>query len=245
MEWGSVPLTVFIPLLGMTAVFLLNHALTHRRTSQQTGRDARGVRAALLAELILLRGLIADNLALVRQGEEYVLSFRVLTQVYRSNVGRLNLLAEMEIDAVVSAYGTTEAVEVFMGATTRPHGAHAYRIWLGDASWKDVGSRLQIALSVIGSGNRTSKTTHRRLSRPRPVRKPPRMFNRWRDRRPSLHPVIAARIRKGVKHDQKAPPMPSARRDYRVFAWRVLAEGDAGGLCANRIGARGKWQGSR
>jgi hypothetical protein len=149
MEWGPVPLTVFIPLLGMTAVFLLNHALTHRRTSQQTGRDARGVRAALLAELILLRGLIADNLALVRREEEYVLSFRVLTQVYRSNVGRLNLLAEIEIDAVVSAYGTTEAVEVFMGATTKPHGAHAYRVWLGDASWKDVRSRLQTALSAV------------------------------------------------------------------------------------------------
>jgi hypothetical protein len=50
----------------------------------------------------------------------------VLTQVYRSNVGRLHLLPESEIEAVVSAYGTTEAAEVFVGAVSKAHGAHAY-----------------------------------------------------------------------------------------------------------------------
>jgi len=149
MGLGPVSLTVFIPMFGMITVFVLNSMLAHQRTRQQIGRDARGVRAALLAELMLLRELIADNLRLIRQGEEYVLSFRVLTQVYRSNVGRLNLLAEAEIDAVVSAYGTTEATEVFMGATTKPHGAHAYRIWLGDESWSGIGHRLHTAQAAV------------------------------------------------------------------------------------------------
>jgi hypothetical protein len=145
MEWEPGHLAVFIPMLGMVAVFALNQAVASRRTSQQIDRDTRGLQAALLAELILLRAMVADNLALIERGEEYLLSFRVLTQVYRSNVGRLTLLPEPAIDAVVSAYGTIEATEVFVGATTRPHGTHAYRVWLGDAGWKDIEPRLRAA----------------------------------------------------------------------------------------------------
>ena len=98
---------------------------------------------------MLLRELIADDIALVRLSEEYLLSFRVLTQVYRSYVGRLNLLSEQEIDAVVSAYGMTEAAEVFVGAVTRAHGQHAYRVWLGDTAWMEIGRRLQSAYEAV------------------------------------------------------------------------------------------------
>ena len=149
MVWGPEHLSVFIPMLGMVMVFALNHLASHRRTSQQIGRDTRGLRMALLSELRLLRRLIGDNLALVASGEEYLLSARVLTQVYRSNVGRLHLLPESEIDAVVSAYGTTEAAEVFVGAVSKAHGAHAYRAWLGDSSWEDIGWRLQLANASV------------------------------------------------------------------------------------------------
>ena len=150
MDWEPVRLTPFIPMLGLLAVFALNHAATQRRSSQLAGRETRGLRVALLSELILLRRLIADNLALINQGEEYLLSVRVLTQIYRSNVGRLNLLSEMEIEAVVFAYGATEAAEVFIGAVTKPHGAHSYRIWLGGGAWDDLGRRLTLAESAVG-----------------------------------------------------------------------------------------------
>jgi hypothetical protein len=151
MIWEPIHLTPFIPMLGLLVVFALNQAASYRRNSQLTDRDTRGLRAALLSELVLLRGLIADNLALITCGEEYLLSFRVLTQVYRSNVGRLNLLAKVEIEAVVSAYGQTEATEVFIGAVTKAHGTHAYRIWLGDGAWHDLERRLasaQLAVDV-------------------------------------------------------------------------------------------------
>jgi hypothetical protein len=149
MVWEPVQLTPFIPMLGLLLVFALNQAVLSRRSSHLTDRDIRGLRAALLSELVLLRSLIADNLALITHGEEYLLSFRVLTQVYRSNAGRLNLLAEMEIEAVVSAYGETEAAEVFIGAVTKAHGTHAYRIWLGGGAWNDVGRRLASAQSAV------------------------------------------------------------------------------------------------
>jgi hypothetical protein len=149
MEWSAGRLAMFLPMLGMIAVISLNHAITHRRGSQQTERDTRGLRVALLSELLLLRSLIVDNLALMSRGEEYLLSFRVLTQVYRSYVGRLNLLREAEIEAVVYAYGTTEAAEVYVGATTKPHGTHAYRVWLGDTSWQDLGCRLHAAQAAV------------------------------------------------------------------------------------------------
>jgi hypothetical protein len=149
MVWQPVQLTSFIPMLGLLLVFALNQAVSRRRTGQLTDRDIRGLRTALLSELVLLRSLIADNLALITRGEEYLLSFRVLTQVYRSNVGRLNLLAEMEIEAVVSAYGETEATEVFIGAVTKAHGGHAYRIWLGGGAWDDLGRRLASAQSAV------------------------------------------------------------------------------------------------
>ena len=149
MDWEPTRLTVFIPMLGMLAVFALNHAASYRRSTQLVDRDTRGLRVALLSELVLLRGLIADNLTLIHRGEEYLLSFRVLTQVYRSNVGRLHLLSETEIEAVVSAYGETEAAEVFVGAVTKAHGTHAYRVWLGGGAWDDLGRRLDVALSAV------------------------------------------------------------------------------------------------
>ncbi len=91
-------------MLGMVMVFALNHLASHRRTSQQIGRDTRGLRMALLSELRLLRRLIGDNLALVASGEEYLLSARVLTQVYRSNVGRLHLLPESESPSGIKSF---------------------------------------------------------------------------------------------------------------------------------------------
>jgi hypothetical protein len=73
-----------------------------------------------------------------------------LTQVYRGNAGRLNLLREADINAVIFAYGTAESAEVFISATTKPHGANAYRVWLGDASWwEESGRRLRDALSGV------------------------------------------------------------------------------------------------
>jgi hypothetical protein len=147
--WRPDHLTFFIPMLGMLMMLAVNLAVSQRRDSHRTGRDARRLRAALLAELTLLRDLIADNLALMRRGEEYLLSFRVLTHVYRSNAGRLNLLPESEIDAVVCAYGSTEAAELFVGAATKPHGQHAYRAWLGDTAWVDISRRLQTAHAAV------------------------------------------------------------------------------------------------
>ena len=149
MDTEPIRLTIFIPMLGMLLVFALNHLASYRRSTQIVSRDTRGLRVALLSELVLLRGLIADNLALIRRGEEYLLSVRVLTQVYRSNVGRLTLLSEPEIEAVVSAYGETEAAEVFIGAVTKAHGTHAYRIWLGGGAWDDLGQRLALAQSAV------------------------------------------------------------------------------------------------
>jgi hypothetical protein len=149
MIWEPINLSVLVPMAGMLAVFALNHALAQRRAAQQTERDCRGLRAALLAELILLRSLIAENLALMQREEEYLLSCKVLTQIYRSNVGRLHLLPEIMIDAIVSAYGTAEAAEVFVGAAAKPHGSQAYRVWLGDAAWREIGPRLAAAHEAI------------------------------------------------------------------------------------------------
>jgi hypothetical protein len=149
MDRGLGGLAVFIPAFSILIVFVLNQAITHRRTAYQMSRDVRGLRAALLSELVLLKTLIVDNLALMGRGEEYLLSCRVLTQIYRANVGRLVLLPESEIKAIVSAYGATEAAETFIAASTKPHGSQAYRLWLDDGSWKDIGRRLRGALEAI------------------------------------------------------------------------------------------------
>lgn len=145
MSWSIAHLTLFVPVVAMVVAFTLNQAAMWRRSSRQVERDARRLRAALLAELGMLRRLVAENLLLIRQGEEYLLSFRVLIQVYRANVGRLSLLHEAEIQAVIHAYGITETAEVFVGAVTKPHGAHSYRVWLGDRSWEEIERRLSEA----------------------------------------------------------------------------------------------------
>ena len=173
MVWGPDHLVIFIPALGMVTVFALNYLATYHRTSQQTGRDTRGLRMALFSELVLLHGLIADNLMLVASGEEYLLSVRVLTQVYRSNVGRLNLLSEPEIDAVVSAYGTSEAAEVFIGAVSKAHGTHAYRAWLGDSAWEDIGRRLRAAHAAVEVAIQQLSPEWRATSRTRPELRTP------------------------------------------------------------------------
>jgi hypothetical protein len=149
MNMGLDRLAAFIPAFSILIVFVLNQAIAHRRTTYQTSRDAHGLRTALLSELVLLKALIADNLALINRGEEYLLSCRMLTQIYRANVGRLVLLPASEIKVVVAAYGASETAETFIAAATKPHGAQAYRLWLDDESWKDIGRRLRCALEAI------------------------------------------------------------------------------------------------
>jgi hypothetical protein len=148
---GTVSFGFLVPIMGMAGVFALNHAMAYRRTQAQADRDAARLRAALAAEFALLREMIEDNLRLIAAGAEHLLSTRGMMSVYRSNVGRLSLLSEAEIAAVVTAYATVEGMEVFLAGASKPHGAHAYRVLAGEAPFGEITRRAQAGCTAIAA----------------------------------------------------------------------------------------------
>jgi hypothetical protein len=97
----------------------VNIYVVHRRTVTSSTKDARRLRTSLIAELGILKATYNNNVAAVYEERSVIISGRAAIAVYRGGVGRLSILDESEIPAVVAAYAFCEAIEGFLSETTR------------------------------------------------------------------------------------------------------------------------------
>ena len=81
---------------------LISMILNHRRTEARSAIDASRLRAALQVELALLQAIYEDNLRLLEAGHEILPSSRQMISLYRANLGRIQLLNEAEVSAIVA-----------------------------------------------------------------------------------------------------------------------------------------------
>jgi hypothetical protein len=131
-----------MPLFAIATGVLISVIVNNRRTEARAAIDAGRLRAALQVELAMLQAVYEDNLRLLESGQEVLPSSRQMTTLYRANLGRIQLLNEGEIPAIVAAYGYNEVVESYLGATCKPLG-QAYRVLAGEAPVDAIGQRFR------------------------------------------------------------------------------------------------------
>ena len=106
----------------------INLFVTQRRQMASAKSDARKFRLAVAAELASLRDLYKDNVDALYAGRDVLASSRLFQGVYRGNLGRLHILADGEIPAIVAGYAASERAEALAAAHGRPHGQSAFSL---------------------------------------------------------------------------------------------------------------------
>jgi len=130
------------PLLAILAAVLINVTMTNWRDRSRTGKDAVRLRAALQSELRILHAVYQENLRSLDKGGEYLLSCRQMSCLYRGNLGRIQLLEQHEVAALVEAYGFVEVIESFLSGTCKAQG-QAFRVLVGEAPAGEIRQRIE------------------------------------------------------------------------------------------------------
>jgi hypothetical protein len=139
-----------MPLFGVATGVLISMILNHRRTEARNAIDASRLRAALQVELAMLQAAYEDNLRLLESGHDFLPSSRQMITLYRANLGRIQLLNEVEIPAIVAAYGYNEVVESYLGATCKQLG-QAYRVLTGETPVNAIRQRFHAGRAHIAA----------------------------------------------------------------------------------------------
>jgi hypothetical protein len=147
---GIDVLNHLMPLFGVATGVLISMILNHRRTEARNAIDAGRLRAALQVELAMLQAAYEDNLRLLESGHEVLPSSRQMITLYRANLGRIQLLNEEEIPAIVAAYGYNEVVESYLGATCKQVG-QAYRVLAGETPIDAISQRFHAGRAHIAT----------------------------------------------------------------------------------------------
>jgi hypothetical protein len=130
-----------MPLFAVATGVLISMVVNHWRTETRNAVDANRLRAALQVELSMLQAVYDENLRLLDTGHELLPSSRQMITLYRANLGRIQLLNEAEIPAIVAAYGYNEVVESYLSATCKQLG-QAYRVLTGETPVEAIRQRF-------------------------------------------------------------------------------------------------------
>lgn len=107
----------------MLTVILGAQALARRATRKRLRAEARRVRIALAVGLEALRKVHEDNLGLLTADGQPLLSGRNQIHLLRAQLGRLAILEDVEVEAVMTACVAAERAETEIAVTSRKTGA--------------------------------------------------------------------------------------------------------------------------
>ncbi len=93
----------------------------HRRRQKL---EREGLRAALLAELAMLRSVYRLNAELIAAGSPSLMSGRAYFSIYRGNMARLVGLTPPEVAAIVTAFSASEMLDGAVAAGNRMRSRH-------------------------------------------------------------------------------------------------------------------------
>ena len=114
-------------------VIMILLILTGRRgggheSRRQKLQERAGLRAALTAELVMLRGIYRLNGELIAAGAPSLISGRAYFSVYRGNMQRLMMLTPPEVTAVVTAFAASEMLDSAVAAGNRMRSRHPEKL---------------------------------------------------------------------------------------------------------------------
>jgi hypothetical protein len=128
----------FTPVALMMGIIAMNHLITNQRVDRKTETEASRLRCALAAELRALLGLYNNNLQLIAQKADYIMSSRSSVVLYRANLGRLpTLLEEPLIEQIVGVFAQNERIEAALSAHSNFKGGLTYQFPVADARFDD------------------------------------------------------------------------------------------------------------
>jgi hypothetical protein len=134
MDHSTLVVVALFHVIAALVATLINVTMAHRRQASAVTKDNQRLRVAIHAELKQLLELYQGNIKRLKRGDEFILSSKPLTLIFKGHVGRVNLLAETEIPSVVSAYLFNEHVEGLASATCKAQGTFAYLLVGGKTS---------------------------------------------------------------------------------------------------------------
>jgi hypothetical protein len=114
-------------------VIMIGVILTGRRgggheSRRQKQQERAGLRAALTAELVMLRGIYRLNGELIAAGSPSLISGRAYFSVYRGNMQRLMMLTPAEVTAVVTAFAASEMLDSAVAVGNRMRSRHPEKL---------------------------------------------------------------------------------------------------------------------
>ena len=118
-------MTLIHACIAMTTL-AINIYVAHRRTKTSSDKDALRLRAGFAAELGVLKMTYENNIDAIRAEKSVIMSGRAAIAVYRGSLGKLNILHEAEIPAIVEAYAYCETIEGFLAAHGKANGQSSY-----------------------------------------------------------------------------------------------------------------------
>ncbi len=123
-------IAVIASIQACLAIFTMsvNILTTQRRLRKTSENDARRLRMLFAAELEVLRENFNANISVIYESANVVMSSRSIVWIYRANLGKLTVLHEREIPAVVAAYAFCENIDAFLAAHAKPNGQSSYSL---------------------------------------------------------------------------------------------------------------------
>jgi hypothetical protein len=133
---------------GVIATLLTNALLARRQHAGQVRHESDVLRAALIAELQLIREAFMDRIAAINGAENragMLVPLDSLSDVYESLIDRIGLLSEPETRAVVRAYVLVRQLPGRIKLLNREHATDVER----ELGWAYVEGPLFGALKIL------------------------------------------------------------------------------------------------
>lgn len=139
----------FGPVFLMGALILASQSLTRRVHSERLRVEARRLRTSLAINLQALRDLYTGDLRVFAGGKHTLMSGRQQINLLRTQLGRLLLLEQPEIEAVMSACIATERAESAMAVAGKSVAGVSFSIPSGEEDRRTLESALRQACSML------------------------------------------------------------------------------------------------
>jgi hypothetical protein len=154
----------FTPVVLMMGVIAINHLINNQRSDRKTASEASRFRSALAAELRGLLELYNENLQLIAQRADHILSTRSSLIVYKGNLGRLAMLLDDSlIEQIVGVYAQNERIEATIAARSNFKCGLTYQFAVADANFDDwrnlfdqAAANVLHVLRMLAGNNRIS-----------------------------------------------------------------------------------------
>jgi hypothetical protein len=114
----------------MIAAIALNHSIVHQRGKRRDMLECARLRAALRAELEVLHEAYRLNIESIDRKEEFLISTRGLTPIYKANLGRLTVSLDTPVlEVTISFYANNEMVEELLSTYANGKSGLSYKMY--------------------------------------------------------------------------------------------------------------------